>query len=91
MMFNMYDVHVVCVPVHMHIQFDRCWTTTVMHVNAYLTALPILEGSINYWQGTIVKCMMPAMGGSVTKACSHDEGTHVCIRLEEVKQESKRV
>ena len=60
----------------------RCWTAIVMDFNAYGTALPILEGGIDYWQGSIVKCSVPAMAGSVTEAQCHDEG--ICIRVEEV-------
>ena len=53
-----------------------------MDFYAYRTALPILEGGIDYWQGAIVKCRIPAMAGSVTEAQSHDEG--ICIGVEEV-------
>ena len=51
--------------------------------------LSTLEGGIDYWRGTIVKCRMPAMACSVTEAQSHDEG--ICIGAEEVQQEFKRV
>ena len=40
----------------------------------------LLVGGIDYWQGAIVKCGMPAMAGSVIEAQSHDEGT--CIGVE---------
>ena len=46
--------------------------------------MPILEGGIDYLQGAIVKCWMPAMASSVTEAQSHDEG--ICIRVEEVQE-----
>ena len=39
-------------------------------------------GGIDYWQGAIVKCGMPAMAGSVREAQSHNEGT--CIGVEEM-------
>ena len=42
----------------------------------------LLVGGIDYWQGAIVKCGMPAMAGSVTEAQSHDEG--ICIGVEEM-------
>ena len=32
-----------------------------------LHALPILEGGIDYWQGAIVNCGMPATADSVTE------------------------
>ena len=32
----------------------------------------LLVGGINYWQGANVKCLMPAMDGSVTEALSQD-------------------
>ena len=37
----------------------------------------LLVGGIDYCQGAIVKCGMPAMADSVTEAQSHDEGA--CI------------
>ena len=37
----------------------------------------LLVSGINYWQGTIVKCGILAMAGSVTEAQSHDEDTCV--------------
>ena len=44
----------------------------------------LLAGGINYWQGAIVKCGMPAMAGSVTEAQGHNEGTCICIGAEEM-------
>ena len=41
----------------------------------------LLVGGIAYQQDTTVKCMLPAMPGSVTEPQSHDEGT--CIGQEE--------
>ena len=35
----------------------------------------LLVGGINYWQGGVLKCGMPGMVDSETKARSHDEGT----------------
>ena len=43
----------------------------------------LLVGGIDYWQGEVVKCGMPAMAASVTEAQSHDEGKCVC-KVEEM-------
>ena len=37
----------------------------------------LLVGGIDYWQGAVVKCGMPAMAGSVTEAQGHDEGAYM--------------
>ena len=45
----------------------------------------LLVGGIDYWQGAVVKCGMPAMAGSVTRPQGHDEGTiHKCEGVEEM-------
>ena len=44
--------------------------------------LQLPNSGIDYWQGAIVKCGIPAMAGSVTEAQSHDEGA--CIGVEDM-------
>ena len=40
----------------------------------------LLVGGTDYRQGTIVKCVMPAMADSVTEAQTHDEDKWIGVQ-----------